>query len=149
MEQKKIAAGTFVLCPKTGRHLMMKRPEGYKYAGYWSFPGGGFEDKDGSPKVAAIREFREETGYEGEIIISKSPILVEKSNHLDFYSYLCIVQEEFVPNLKGEEVCGTEHVEYAWFELSVIFDKIMPSAKSILENKMNVLKEAIKKFNNG
>jgi ADP-ribose pyrophosphatase YjhB (NUDIX family) len=46
MKSKTIAAGIFCLCPNTGRHLLMKRRCDVKFAGYWGFPGGGFDDED-------------------------------------------------------------------------------------------------------
>ena len=148
MEQKKIAAGVFVLCPNTERVLLLKRGKGVKYAGYWGFPGGSFDEEDGGPKVTALREFEEETGYKGEMRISKEPLYIENSNHLDFYSYLCLIPNEFIPNLKGERVVGNEHDEYAWFELDVKSNIMMPTIIKILNEKKCILDKAIKKFKN-
>jgi 8-oxo-dGTP pyrophosphatase MutT (NUDIX family) len=149
MKEKTIAAGMFVLCYKTGRHLLLKRRCDVKYAGYWGSPGGSFDDVDENPKVTALREFKEETGYCGKMHISKEPLLVERSNHIDFYTYLCVVPEEFIPNLKGEMVIGQEHDNYAWFKLDILSKKIMPTTIEILNNKKDVLNKVIKNFNNG
>lgn len=143
MKSKSLAAGCFTLCPKTGRHLMLKRRKGVKYENYWGFPGGSFDEEDGNPKVTAIREFREETGYMGSLKIMKQPLLVERSNHIDFYAYLCIVDEEFVPDLKGEMEVGNESENYAWFELGVISKKMMPTVIEILNKKKKILLKAI------
>jgi 8-oxo-dGTP pyrophosphatase MutT (NUDIX family) len=106
-----------------------------KYENYWGFPGGSFDEGDGNSKTTAIREFREETGYMGDIKVVKKPILIEKSNHIDFYAYLFIVDEEFEPNLKGEMEVGNESENYAWFELNVISKKMMPTVIEILTKK--------------
>jgi hypothetical protein len=74
--------------------------------------------------------------------------VVEASNHIDFYAYLGIVPEEFIPNLKGEMKCGEENEEYAWFELDFVSDKMMPTVLNILTNKKDILYKAIKKFQN-
>lgn len=148
MKQKIIAAGTFVLCPKTKRHLLLKRRCDVKYAGYWGSPGGSFDDEDGNPKITAIREFKEETGYVGKMTISKEPLLIESSNHIDFYLYLCIVPDEFIPSLKGERIIGNENQEYAWFELDFVSDNIMPTALNVLKNKQSILYKVIEKFKN-
>ena len=140
MKQKNIAAGTFVLCPKTGRHLLLKRRCDVVYPGYWGFPGGSFDKEDKQPKVTALREFEEETGYKGTLTISKEPLIIEKSNFLDFYAYLCIVPEEFIPDLRGERSIesGDESENYAWFDLDVKSEKMMPTLLNVLENKVNV-----------
>jgi len=148
MEQKIIAAGLFAICPETGRFLMLKRRNDVKYSGYWNLPGGHFDEKDKYPKITAIREFREETGYSGVIKISKKPIYVSTSNHIDFYTYIGILPWEFEPNLKGERVCGDESLGYGWFSIDCDFGngKVMPSTITMLDLKIGDLKRVINKF---
>ena len=46
----------------------MRSPSGF-WGGYvWTFAKGSYESSDGSPEVTALREVREETGYECKIL---------------------------------------------------------------------------------
>lgn len=47
--------------------LLVKRAEGMHNGGKYTIPGG-FLDRDENTKQATLRELKEETGYEGEII---------------------------------------------------------------------------------
>lgn len=49
-----------------GRYLIGQRPAGVPLAGYWEFPGGKVH-ADETPREAAARECREETGIEVEV----------------------------------------------------------------------------------
>ena len=146
MKEKKIAAGMFVLCPKTGRHLLLKRPLDFKWGGFWCSPGGHFDPADEFPKATAIREFVEETGYRGKINILKTPLLVESDNHLDFYTFLGVVEDEFVPCLKGEMEGRNEHDDYKWIDLNEAFCQMMPTTAWILKSKRDIIDKTIKKF---
>jgi 8-oxo-dGTP diphosphatase len=50
-----------------GQFLIGRRPHGVPLAGLWEFPGGKVES-DESPQDAAVRECREETGIDAEIV---------------------------------------------------------------------------------
>jgi len=149
MTEKVIAAGLLAICPETGRFLMLKRRNNVKYSNYWSLPGGHFEVNDVYPKITAVREFREETGYDGVIKISKQPLCVYKNNHLNFYTYVAILPFEFTPELKGDCTCGNENVDFRWFSVSYKWDlneDIMPSLDNILQTKESKLIKIINKF---
>ena len=122
----------------------MKRRKDVEFPLMWGFAAGGLDEDDNNPKITAIREFREETGYNGKIIISKEVLLREKTNHLDFYLYLCMVPGEFKPNLSGECECGLEHLEYAWFDLDVLDENLMvPTVVSSIKNNKNIINKSI------
>jgi 8-oxo-dGTP diphosphatase len=48
---------------RAGEFLLAQRPEGKPYPGYWEFPGGKMEP-DEDPRMALVRELREELGIE-------------------------------------------------------------------------------------
>jgi mutator protein MutT len=55
------------LVGRAGRYLVRQRPAGTIMAGVWEFPGGKCESGE-SPRAAAIRECREELGFEVEVV---------------------------------------------------------------------------------
>lgn len=81
-----------------------------RHAGSWGLVGGGLEDSE-TPAEALLREMSEEIG---QIKIEKI-IPLEKftsdTNNFEYYTYLVIVEQEFVPTLNDE------HRGYAWTAL--------------------------------
>lgn len=151
MKEKVIGAGLLAICPETGRFIMLKRREDIEYPGYWNLPGGNFDEEDKYPKITAIREFKEETGYKGPIKISNKPIDVYSNNHIDFYTYAAILPWEFVPDLKGECENGDENLDYAWVSVLCKWgyeEKIIPSVIKALVSKENLIKKIVNKFKN-
>lgn len=57
---------THVIALKDRKVLLVKRAEGILEAGKWGFPGG-FLDQGEKLEQCAIRELKEETGYEGKV----------------------------------------------------------------------------------
>jgi mutator protein MutT len=62
-----------------GRFLIGQRPAGVPLAGLWEFPGGKIE-QDETPERCAVRECREETGCDVEVV-SAYPSVVHQYNH--------------------------------------------------------------------
>ena len=82
----------------------------------WAMFGGKFDKKlDKGPKDTAKREFSEESGFKGDYQITKDAFHIFEDNHISFYTFLGIFEEEFVP-------CGVdharEHSDFGWFELN-------------------------------
>jgi len=150
MYEKTIGAGLLAICPETERFLLLKRRETVKFPGYWGLPGGSFDEKDGYPKITAVREFREETGYSGLVKVSKEPIYVRSDNHINFYFYVGILPNEFVPNLKGEgSEKEPESLSHSWFSVTYKWgedDKVIPSIITVLNTKSELLRKVINKF---
>ena len=62
-----LLAAAAALVDVDGRVLVQQRPEGKAMAGLWEFPGGKIEPGE-SAEQAAIRECREETGLEIQVV---------------------------------------------------------------------------------
>ncbi|UYP44951.1 hypothetical protein NEF87_001236 [Candidatus Lokiarchaeum ossiferum] len=76
-----------------------------------SFPAG-LVDKGETPQQAALRELKEETGYDGQIV-SISPLCTKSAGLSDERTYIveCIVDEKAVGNSEMEI---TEDIQYFW-----------------------------------
>ena len=141
---KKIAAGVFPICSKTGRILIIKRGPHQPKPNTWACFGGKFDEADKSPKDTAKREFIEESKYIGKYNISRLPLYVNKSNHSLFYTYIGVFNEEFIPDLTS----GEEATEYGWFDLDKLPENLLPGFQEALEKKQQTLKNIICFYSN-
>ena len=92
-----------------GEFLVLKRSEEKTFPGHWGFPGGSVE-KGETPKEAAVRELKEETGIEAAVQKKGEPFLREGTRGLyRMYPFLVPVETEKV-------VLDWEHTEYRWVE---------------------------------
>lgn len=137
---KEIAAGILPICPLTKRVLLVKRGPTQSGPNTWASFGGGFEeDKDDNPKDAAKREFYEETFYSGPYKISKLPLYINESNHLKFYTYLGIFDEEFIPDLERAQ----EGIDYGWFYLDNLPDNLLTGVAEMFKDKIDYIKKKL------
>jgi len=138
--QKQIAAGVLPVCPKTGRILLVRRGQNQDQPGEWACFGGGFEnDLDADPKANAKREFKEESRYEGQYKISKMPLHVQKNNHIDFYTFIGIFDEEFKPDIESEG----EAVDYGWFYPDETPEELLSGFRETLIEKRKIIQRII------
>lgn len=94
------AAGCICKAP-SGRVLLMHRTDGEG----WAWPGGGLKDGETAEK-AAWREVHEETGYRlGDV---GAQLMRSIKNGVDFTTFVCPVESEFVP------VMNHEHDSFMW-----------------------------------
>jgi len=99
-------SGAFIYCINTERFLFLYRKKS-KTSIVWGLVGG-TNEKDESLGNGLLREIHEEIG---EVDIKKIiPLETFSSNDNKFfyYTYICIVENEFIPNL------NSEHSGYAW-----------------------------------
>ena len=96
------AAGVIARSPQ-GRVLLCNRTDGEG----WAWPGGGLKPGE-TPEQCAWREFFEETGYRlGGV---GQPLMRRIKDGCDFTTFICNVEDEFVPRLNHE------HSAYGWFD---------------------------------
>lgn len=137
---KKIASGVLPICPKTGRVLLIKRGPHQSNSNTWACFGGKFEPEiDKSPKDNAKREFAEESMFTGKYNISRRPIYVNENTHSNFYTYIGIFSNEFIPDLTS----AGESSEYKWFSIDNLPENLLTDFKESISNKIETIKKII------
>lgn len=123
-------AGVLVYCSSTNRFLLGLRSTWVNEPGTWGTFGGKI-DNDTDPKMAALRELKEETEYNGEIDLSLFDIF--QSGNFKFYNFLGKVEEEFSPILDWEN----ESAE--WFSLNEFPQNLHFGLKRLLPKLNNLI----------
>lgn len=123
-------AGVLVYCSSTNRFLLGLRSAWINEPGTWGTFGGKI-DNDADPEIAALRELKEETGYNGEIDLSLFDTF--QSGKFKFYNFLGKVEEEFSPILDWEN----ESAE--WFSLNEFPQNLHYGLKHLLPKLNNLI----------
>jgi 8-oxo-dGTP pyrophosphatase MutT (NUDIX family) len=100
------AAGCIIYAQDTKRFCIAQRSEEVEEPHTWGTWGGAIDNRE-QPKSAALRELREETGYEGPAELIPLYVFKHKSG-FQYFNFLAVVPTEFVPILDWE----TE--DYSW-----------------------------------
>jgi len=121
------AVGVWFYCTTTERYLYLMRNDP-KYPYHWGLPGGKCEC-DESLLDTISRECIEEMGAMPDYI-KLVPIekFTDNGNHFSYHTFLCLVTDEFMPNLNDE------HLGYAWLDEGTIPKPLHPG----LWNTINV-----------
>ncbi len=109
-----------------GRYLIGLRPEGAPLAGLWEFPGGKIEEGE-TPREAAARECREETGL--EIQVGKEyPQVDYRYDHGDvrLYFFACTISRSLPPSSREPKP------PFRWVEAEALRDLEFPAANQEL-----------------
>ena len=102
-----ICSGALFYSLTTQRFLFLHRTQS-KQNNVWGLVGGTNEDKE-IPYKALLREIEEELGSVPTIIKSiPLETFVSNDSKFSFHTYLCIVDNEFIP------ILNAEHDSYAW-----------------------------------
>ena len=131
--KKIICSGTLFYSLKTKRFLLLHRTQG-KHKELWGLVGGTNEDGE-TPWEGLQREIEEEIG---EIPLMKKTVPLESfiSNDQQFFfhTYLCVVEQEFIPAL------NKEHDGYAWVAFKKWPKPLHQGLNNTLRNKTNLNK---------
>jgi 8-oxo-dGTP diphosphatase len=93
-------AGVLVVAADTGRVLLQKRSERGSEPGMWAV-WGGMADPGETPRHAALRELKEETGYDGGFL-RFGKIYTYRAPAFTYHNFLLIVPSEFRPHMNTE-----------------------------------------------
>ena len=132
MNKHIVCSGALVYARSTKRFLLLHRTQG-RAKDVWGLVGGTNEEAE-TPWEGLRREIFEEIG---EIDIIKTVPLetfVSNDSKFQFHTYLCVVDNEFIPNLNGE------HNGYAWTTFGDWPKPLHHGLRNTLNNKTNVTK---------
>jgi 8-oxo-dGTP pyrophosphatase MutT (NUDIX family) len=127
-----VCSGALVYALDTKRFLFLHRAQG-KRSDLWGLVGGTNEGAE-TPWEGLQREIFEEIG---EISIKKTIPLetfISNDSKFHFHTYLCVVENEFLPKLNNE------HNGYAWVEFNQWPKPLHHGLKNTLSNKINLSK---------
>ena len=139
------ASGLLPICKTTGRILLGKRSKDVNEPGTWGNFGGaiglndwGEDEENLPPKDNALKEFEEETRYNGEIEIIDS--FIYENNNFKYYNFIGLVDHEFEAIVDWEtEICQ-------WFSLEEVLkhNNLHFGIQALLGNSLDQIKQYTK-----
>lgn len=133
MEEKIVCSGALFYSKSTKRFLFLHRAQG-KRANLWGLVGGTNEGAE-TPWEGLQREIQEEIGQFPEII-KTLPLesFISNDEKFLFHTYLCLVENEFIP------VLNEEHNGYSWVSFGKWPKPLHHGLKNTLTNRTNLAK---------
>lgn len=130
---KIICSGALFYTQNTKRFLLLHRTS-EKTKGKWGLVGGTSEESE-TPWESLQRECIEEIGTLPDIKkVFPLETFISSDQNFNFHTYLCIIQDEFIP------VLNDEHDGYAWACLDQWPKPLHPGLYNTLRNKTNYIK---------
>lgn len=130
MTKNIVCSGALFYTLKTKRFLLLYRKSS-KRSEQWGIVGGTNEAEE-TPWIGLKREIEEEIGFLPEI---KKTIPLEtfisSDAHFQFHTYLCVIEEEFIPKL------NSEHDGYAWVGFNNWPKPLHQGLRNTLSSKIN------------
>lgn len=132
-KNKIICSGALFYAKKTSRCLLLQKARG-KHTGTWGLVGGTNLEYE-NPWQGLQREVEEEIGFFPSTI-KNIPLETFISNDkvFHFYTYLCIIEDEFIPQLSNEH-CG-----WAWSDIELMPKPLHQGLRNSLSNKIFQIK---------
>lgn len=124
-----VCSGALFYAKSTRRFLLLQKAQG-KHTGTWGLVGGTNEEQE-TPWQGLQREIQEEIGTV-PVIIKTIPLETFVSNDtvFNFHTYLCIIENEFVPTL------SPEHIGWAWSTLDFAPKPLHQGLRNSFTNKI-------------
>lgn len=133
MNNQIICSGALIYSTTTNRLLLLQKATG-KHTGIWGLVGGTVVEGE-NPWQGLQREIVEEIGiFPNFIKVIPLEKFVSNDSVFNFHTYLCILEEEFIPTL------STEHCAWGWFNLSYLPKPLHSGLSSSLKNKVIQIK---------
>jgi 8-oxo-dGTP pyrophosphatase MutT (NUDIX family) len=128
-----ICSGALFYTLKTNRFLFLHRANG-KRSNMWGLVGGQNELSE-TPFEGLKREIEEEIGFLPDIK-KTLPLesFISSDNKFYFHTYLCVIKEEFIPQLNNE------HNGYAWCSFTKWPKPLHHGLRNTLQSKVNLRK---------
>jgi|TARA_B100001094_G_C18055689_1_gene732372 8-oxo-dGTP pyrophosphatase MutT (NUDIX family) len=128
-----VCSGALFYSLKTKRFLFLHRRNG-KHNNLWGLVGGTNEGSE-TPWEGLQREITEEIG-ELPSITKTMPLetFVSTDSKFQFHTYLCVVEDEFIPHL------NEEHDGYAWVSFGHWPKPLHHGLRNTLQSKINLNK---------
>jgi 8-oxo-dGTP pyrophosphatase MutT (NUDIX family) len=128
-----VCSGALFYTLKTNRFLFLHRASS-KRANLWGLVGGTNEGKE-TPWEGLQREITEELGFT-PLIKKTIPLesFISNDEKFLFHTYLCVVEDEFIPRL------NREHDGYAWCSFGKWPKPLHQGLRNTLQNKTNQTK---------
>ena len=128
LTNKIVCSGALIYSKNTKRFLLLQKSTG-KHAGTWGLVGGTTVEGE-NPWQGLQREITEEIGFI-PAILKTIPIETFVSNDtiFNFHTYLCIVDNEFLP------ILSNEHCGWAWAGVDLAPKPLHQGLRSSFNNK--------------
>jgi 8-oxo-dGTP pyrophosphatase MutT (NUDIX family) len=128
------AAGILFVAPDGDVLLLRRSPKEANFAGHWALPGGGVEAGE-SPEDGALREAREEMGWEDDDHRRPPLKLIDQKitpTGLLFHTFAMPVDEKFTPKLNAE------HTGFDWSPLNKLPSPMHPAVQGTLNTRLGL-----------
>lgn len=129
MSEQIVCSGALFYAKTTKRILLLQKTEG-KHSGTWGLVGG--TNVEGETAWQGLqREIQEEIGFLPEIK-KTLPLetFVSNDSIFNFHTYLCVVKDEFIPQLSAE------HQGWAWCTVDAAPKPLHQGLKSSFNNRI-------------
>lgn len=129
IKEKIVCSGALVYAKLTGRILLLQKSRG-KHSGTWGLVGGTTIEGE-NPWQGLQREIQEEIG-QSLSIIKTIPLETFVSNDtvFSFHTYLCVVENEFLP------VLSDEHCGWSWSKIDYAPRPLHQGLRNSFSNKI-------------